>query len=216
MKALTAQVIADEGEIEILGYRLPGESKQARAEMGVVPQLDNLDTSLTVRQNLLVFTYLYRVPARDRQAAIDRALGDREPRRPRRLQGRRAERRDAPPAADRAGAAAPAAAAAARRADRRPRPPGPPGAVGADRPAALGGGVDPDEHALHRGGRAALRHRDDHVPRPSRGHRRAAGADPPPRRHARDRGLRAPARLAEVEQQARAERLPAPAAPGRR
>jgi lipooligosaccharide transport system ATP-binding protein len=75
MKALTAQVIADEGEIEILGYRLPAESKQARADMGVVPQLDNLDTSLTVRQNLQVFTYLYRVPARERQAAIERALG---------------------------------------------------------------------------------------------------------------------------------------------
>ncbi|HSO97322.1 MAG TPA: ABC transporter ATP-binding protein [Solirubrobacteraceae bacterium] len=74
IKALTAQVIADQGEIEILGYRLPGESKQARAEMGVVPQLDNLDTSLTVRQNLLVFTYLYRVPAGERQTAIDRAL----------------------------------------------------------------------------------------------------------------------------------------------
>jgi len=74
LKALTAQVIADAGEIEILGYRLPAESKQARAEMGVVPQLDNLDTSLTVIQNLLVFTYLYRVPGSERQAAIDRAL----------------------------------------------------------------------------------------------------------------------------------------------
>src|SRR5436305_336502 len=74
MKALTAQVIADEGELEVLGYRLPGDSKQARAEMGVVPQLDNLDVSLTVEQNLLVFTHLYRVPAGERAAAIDRAL----------------------------------------------------------------------------------------------------------------------------------------------
>src|ERR1700742_3273107 len=63
MKALTAQVICDEGEIEILGHRLPEDSKQARAAMGVVPQLDNLDTSLTVEQNLLVFSHLYRVPA---------------------------------------------------------------------------------------------------------------------------------------------------------
>ena len=31
MKLLTAQAIADEGELEVLGYRLPGESKQARA-----------------------------------------------------------------------------------------------------------------------------------------------------------------------------------------
>ena len=74
MKALTAQVIADEGELEVLGYRLPEDSKQARAQMGVVPQLDNLDVALTVEQNLLVFAHLYRVPARERRAAIDRAL----------------------------------------------------------------------------------------------------------------------------------------------
>jgi lipooligosaccharide transport system ATP-binding protein len=74
MKALTAQVIADEGELEVLGYRLPDDSKQARAEMGVVPQLDNLDTALTVEQNLLVFTHLYRVPASRRQEAIERTL----------------------------------------------------------------------------------------------------------------------------------------------
>jgi len=74
MKALTAQVIADEGELEVLGYRLPADSKQARAEMGVVPQLDNLDVSLTVEQNLLVFAHLYRVPAGERSAAIDRAV----------------------------------------------------------------------------------------------------------------------------------------------
>ena len=42
--------------------------------MGVVPQLDNLDTTLTVEQNLLVFTHLYRVPRAERQAAIERAL----------------------------------------------------------------------------------------------------------------------------------------------
>jgi lipooligosaccharide transport system ATP-binding protein len=74
MKALTAQVIPDEGELEVLGHRLPDDSKQARAVMGVVPQLDNLDTSLTVEQNLLVFSHLYRVPAGERKEAIERAL----------------------------------------------------------------------------------------------------------------------------------------------
>jgi lipooligosaccharide transport system ATP-binding protein len=74
MKALTAQVIPDAGELEVLGFRLPEDSKQARALMGVVPQLDNLDVSLTVEQNLLVFVHLYRVPRADRQEAIDRAL----------------------------------------------------------------------------------------------------------------------------------------------
>jgi lipooligosaccharide transport system ATP-binding protein len=74
MKMLTAQAIADEGAIEVLGYELPGDSKQARAQMGVVPQLDNLDQSLTVEQNLLVFSHLYRVASNDRQEAIERAL----------------------------------------------------------------------------------------------------------------------------------------------
>jgi lipooligosaccharide transport system ATP-binding protein len=74
MKALTAQVVADEGELEVLGYRLPDDSKQARALMGVVPQLDNLDVSLTVEQNLLVFAHLYRVPGGARKEAIERTL----------------------------------------------------------------------------------------------------------------------------------------------
>src|SRR5690242_16780969 len=75
MKSLTAQVIPDEGHLEVLGFRLPDDSKQARAHMGVVPQLDNLDVSLTVEQNLIVFAHLYRVPARARKEAIEHALG---------------------------------------------------------------------------------------------------------------------------------------------
>jgi lipooligosaccharide transport system ATP-binding protein len=74
MRLLTAQSIADEGELEVLGYRLPGESKAARAECGVAPQLDNLDVTLTVEQNLLVFAHLYRIPRAERREAIERAL----------------------------------------------------------------------------------------------------------------------------------------------
>jgi lipooligosaccharide transport system ATP-binding protein len=74
MRMLTAQALADEGEIEVLGRRLPEDSKQARAECGVVPQLDNLDVTLTVEQNLRVFAHLYRIARADRPAAIERAL----------------------------------------------------------------------------------------------------------------------------------------------
>jgi lipooligosaccharide transport system ATP-binding protein len=74
MRMLTAQSIADEGELEVLGFQLPRDSKQARAQCGVVPQLDNLDVSLTVEQNLLVFAHLYRIGRHDRQAAIERSL----------------------------------------------------------------------------------------------------------------------------------------------
>ncbi len=74
IRMLTAQTIADEGSITVLGHELPGDSKAARARMGVVPQLDNLDTTLTVEQNLIVFSHLYRVPKAQRSAAVERVL----------------------------------------------------------------------------------------------------------------------------------------------
>ncbi|MGH3006581.1 MAG: ABC transporter ATP-binding protein [Gaiellaceae bacterium] len=74
MRLLTAQSIADEGELEVLGFRLPAESKMARAQCGVSPQLDNLDVTLTVEQNLLVFAHLYRIGRAERRDAIERAL----------------------------------------------------------------------------------------------------------------------------------------------
>ncbi|WP_243789311.1 ABC transporter ATP-binding protein [Saccharopolyspora gloriosae] len=74
MRLITAQTRSDSGEIEVLGFRVPRESKRARTVMGVVPQLDNLDEELTARQNLEVFARLYRVPRGDRPEAVERAL----------------------------------------------------------------------------------------------------------------------------------------------
>jgi lipooligosaccharide transport system ATP-binding protein len=73
MRLLTGQAIADAGQLRVLGHELPGESKAARAEMGVVPQLDNLDVDVTVEDNLAVYARLYRV--KDVGAAVDRCLG---------------------------------------------------------------------------------------------------------------------------------------------
>jgi lipooligosaccharide transport system ATP-binding protein len=72
MRLLTGQAIADAGELRVLGHVLPGDSKAARLEMGVVPQLDNLDVDVTVEDNLAVYARLYRVA--DVGAAVDRAL----------------------------------------------------------------------------------------------------------------------------------------------
>ena len=72
MRMLTGQALADSGEIRVLGYELPRQSKSARALMGVVPQLDNLDVDVTVEDNLAVFARLYRVP--DVGEAVDRGL----------------------------------------------------------------------------------------------------------------------------------------------
>jgi lipooligosaccharide transport system ATP-binding protein len=61
MRLLTGQAVADAGEIRVFEHVLPGDSKAARARMGVVPQLDNLDVDVTVEDNLAIFARLYRV-----------------------------------------------------------------------------------------------------------------------------------------------------------
>jgi lipooligosaccharide transport system ATP-binding protein len=72
MRLLTGQAVANSGELRVFEYELPREAKAARAEMGVVPQLDNLDIDVTVEDNLAVFARLYRVP--DVHAAVERGL----------------------------------------------------------------------------------------------------------------------------------------------
>ena len=72
MRLLTGQAIPDSGRLRVLGHELPQEAKAARAEMGVVPQLDNLDIDVTVEDNLAVFARLYRVA--DVPAAVERGL----------------------------------------------------------------------------------------------------------------------------------------------
>jgi lipooligosaccharide transport system ATP-binding protein len=72
MRMLTGQAIADAGSLRVLGHELPAQAKAARAEMGVVPQLDNLDIDVTVEDNLAVFARLYRVA--DVPAAVERGL----------------------------------------------------------------------------------------------------------------------------------------------
>jgi lipooligosaccharide transport system ATP-binding protein len=72
MRLLTGQAVADSGELRVLEYELPAEAKTARGQMGVVPQLDNLDVDVTVEDNLAIFARLYRVP--DVGKAVDKAL----------------------------------------------------------------------------------------------------------------------------------------------
>jgi lipooligosaccharide transport system ATP-binding protein len=72
MRMLTGQARQNEGRITVLGHELPAESKEARALMGVVPQLDNLDVDVSVEDNLAVFARLYRV--RDVKAAVNYGL----------------------------------------------------------------------------------------------------------------------------------------------
>ena len=45
----------DGGEISMLGLPVPGQAREARMRVGVVPQIDNLDPDFTVRENLLTY-----------------------------------------------------------------------------------------------------------------------------------------------------------------
>jgi lipooligosaccharide transport system ATP-binding protein len=74
MRLLTGQAIPDAGTIEVLGWPVPAQSKQARAVMGVVPQTENLDEELTCAENLRVWATFTRVPRAERPAAVTAAL----------------------------------------------------------------------------------------------------------------------------------------------
>jgi lipooligosaccharide transport system ATP-binding protein len=64
----------DEGEINMLGFPVPGQAREARSRIGVVPQLDNLDPDFTVRENLLVYARYFGVKARALEARLPELL----------------------------------------------------------------------------------------------------------------------------------------------
>ncbi len=47
------------GELEVFGYSLPAQGNLARARMGIVPQMDNLDPDFSVIENLRVYSRFF-------------------------------------------------------------------------------------------------------------------------------------------------------------
>jgi lipooligosaccharide transport system ATP-binding protein len=62
IRMITAVSPPTKGDIWILGNDLRTHSRQVKAIFGVVPQLDNLDPDLTVRQNLMTFARYFDIP----------------------------------------------------------------------------------------------------------------------------------------------------------
>jgi lipooligosaccharide transport system ATP-binding protein len=52
----------DGGAVELMGRAVPKAARAAREEVGVVPQMDNLDPDFTVVENLLVYGRYFRLP----------------------------------------------------------------------------------------------------------------------------------------------------------
>jgi lipooligosaccharide transport system ATP-binding protein len=64
----------DSGDITMLGFSVPAYAREARARIGVVPQLDNLDPDFTVRENLLVYASYFGIARREVNARIPALL----------------------------------------------------------------------------------------------------------------------------------------------
>jgi lipooligosaccharide transport system ATP-binding protein len=64
----------DDGSVELMQRPVPGEARLARARVGVVPQMDNLDPDFTVSENLLVYGRYFGLSERAVRARIPQLL----------------------------------------------------------------------------------------------------------------------------------------------
>jgi len=64
----------DAGSIELAGEPVPARAREARARVGVVPQMDNLDPDFTARENLLVYGRYFGLREADIRTRIPQLL----------------------------------------------------------------------------------------------------------------------------------------------
>lgn len=78
-KSTTMRMIAcrsplSAGELFVEGLNVENEDRTIRSLIGVVPQENNLDPDLNVRENLLVYSRYFRIPKETAQARCDELL----------------------------------------------------------------------------------------------------------------------------------------------
>jgi len=74
LRMLLGLTYPDAGTISLCGEPVPARARHARQRVGVVPQFDNLDPDFTVRENLLVFSRYFGVPAHAARALVPSLL----------------------------------------------------------------------------------------------------------------------------------------------
>lgn len=62
------------GELSVFEYNLPQQGTLARARMGIVPQMDNLDPDFSVIQNLRIYGSYFRIPEKILEPRIRQLL----------------------------------------------------------------------------------------------------------------------------------------------
>jgi lipooligosaccharide transport system ATP-binding protein len=74
MRMIAAVSPRTSGELRVLGLDPDRDGPAIRARLGVVPQEDNLDLELTVRENLYVYGRYFDLPRRELRGRIERLL----------------------------------------------------------------------------------------------------------------------------------------------
>ena len=73
IRIILGLVVATGGEIRVFGKSIPRNLRKVKYQVGVVPQMDNLDPDLTVLENLLIYARYFRIKkaaARQRAAEL--------------------------------------------------------------------------------------------------------------------------------------------------
>ncbi len=62
MRMIACSSPVTEGELSVIGMDPRRQARQIKSKLGVVPQIDNLDTELTVRENLEMYARYFDIP----------------------------------------------------------------------------------------------------------------------------------------------------------
>ena len=62
MRMIACSSPITEGELTVIGMDPRTQAREIKARLGVVPQIDNLDTELTVRENLEMYARYFDIP----------------------------------------------------------------------------------------------------------------------------------------------------------
>src|SRR6187431_3637733 len=63
MRMIACSSPVTEGELSVIGMDPRTRAREIKSKLGVVPQIDNLDTELTVRENLEMYARYFDIPA---------------------------------------------------------------------------------------------------------------------------------------------------------
>ena len=74
MRMIACSSPVTEGELSVIGMDPRTQGSQIKARLGVVPQLDNLDTELTVRENLEMYARYFDIPGEVARARTNELL----------------------------------------------------------------------------------------------------------------------------------------------